>query len=258
MDKAILITGGTGNLGRLLVTELRHGGHRVRVLSRKPRDGEDGVEYVTGDLATGEGVAAAVAGVDTVVHCASASKGDADTTRTIVRAAEREGVKHLVFISVVGVDKLSFGYFKNKLAAEEVVRASSVPWTLLRATQFYDMIYDGARRMAALPVVPVPRGFPVEPVDAADVAARLAELAVSPPAGRVPDLTGPNRTTFAGIVRELLRANGRKRPVVPLWLPGMARINAGGLLAPERAEAGPPQRAARSWEDFLGAKSAHP
>lgn len=257
MDKTILITGGTGNLGRLLVAELRAAGQGIRVLTRTSRASEDGVEYVTGDLTTGEGVAAAVAGVDTVVHCASASKGDADTTRTIVRAAEREGVKHLVFISVVGVDRVSFGYFKNKLAAEEVVRTSSVPWTLLRATQFYDMIYDGARRMAALPVVPVPRGFPVEPVDAADVAARLAELAVSPPAGRVPDLTGPHRTTFADIVRELLRATGRRRPVVPIWMPGLARINAGGLLAPDRNEAGPPQRASRSWQDFLGARSAH-
>lgn len=256
MDRLILITGGTGNLGRLLVADLRAGGHAIRVLSRKERDNENGVEYVTGDLVTGQGVAAAVAGVDTVVHCASASKGDAETTRTLVRAAEREGVRHLVFISVVGVDRVSFGYFKNKLAAEDVVRSSSVPWTLLRATQFYDMIYDGARRMARLPLVPVPRGFPVEPVDAADVAARLAELAVSPPGGRVPDLTGPHRTTFADIVRELLRANGSKRPVVPMWLPGMARINAGGLLAPDTNEAGPPQRAPRSWQDYLGAKSA--
>lgn len=257
MDTAILVTGGTGKLGRLLVAKLHDSGHRVRVLTRKPRDGEAGVEYVTGDLATGNGVAAAVAGVETVVHCASAQKGDADTTRTLVEAAEREGVKHLVFISVVGVDRVSFGYFKNKLAAEEVVRSSSVPWTLLRATQFYDMIYDGARRMAALPVVPVPRGFPVEPVDAADVAARLAELATSPPAGRVPDLTGPHRTTFAGIVRDLLRANGRRRPVLPIWMPGLSRINAGALLAPDQAPAGPPQRATRSWEDFLSARSAH-
>jgi uncharacterized protein YbjT (DUF2867 family) len=257
MDKAILVTGGTGNLGRLLVNELRGVGQHVRVLTRRPRETGDGVEYVVGDLVTGEGVAAAVAGVDTVVHCASASKGDADTTRTLVRAAEREGVKHLVYISVVGVDRVSFGYFKNKLAAEEVVRTSSVPWTLLRATQFYDMIYDGASRMAKLPVVPVPRGFPVEPVDAADVAARLAELALAPPAGRVPDLTGPHRTSFADTVRELLRVKGSRRRVVPLWFPGLSRINAGGLLAPDTNEAGPPQRAPRSWEDYLGAKSAH-
>jgi uncharacterized protein YbjT (DUF2867 family) len=128
---------------------------------------------------------------------------------------------------------------------------------VLRATQFYDMIYDGARKLAKLPVVFVPRRFPVEPVDAADVAARLATLAIEPPAGRVPDLTGPQRTTFAGTLRDLLRVTGRNRPVVPVWLPGMGKINAGALLAPDHTAAGPPQRAPRTWEEFVLSKTRH-
>ncbi len=256
MNTPILVTGGTGTLGRHVVARLRDEGQRVRVLSRKAHDRTDGVEPVTGDLMTGDGVSEAVSGVHTIVHCASAQKGDVEATTTLVRAAEQAGVQHMVFISIVGVDRLSFGYFKSKLAAEHVVRSSTVPWTVLRATQFYDMIYDGARRLAKLPVVLVPSGFPVEPVDARDVAARLAELAVSPPAGRVPDLTGPQRTTFAGILRELLRVTGRNRPVVPIPLPGLGKINAGALLASEEPGIGPPQRAARSWHEYVGAKRA--
>lgn len=253
MTAPILVTGGTGTLGRLVVGRLNAEGIPVRVLSRTPRDPAEGIEYVVGDLSTGAGVADAVAGVQTIVHCASAQKGDVEATTTLVRAAEQAGTGHLVFISIVGVDRLSFSYFKAKLAAEQVVCSSTVPWTVLRATQFYDMIYRGASRLAKLPVVPVPRKFPVEPVDAGDVAARLVELALAPPAGRVPDLTGPRRTTFAGTLRDLLRVTGKRRPVVQIWMPGMAKINSGALLAPDRTEAGPPQRATRPWEDFVSA-----
>ncbi|MDG6106603.1 NAD(P)H-binding protein [Dactylosporangium aurantiacum] len=258
MAAPVLVTGGTGTLGRRVVDRLTAAGVPVRVLSRTPREATGGAEYVVGDLTTGAGVAEAVAGAPTIVHLASAQKGDAATTATLVRAAEQAGTAHLVFISIVGVDRVSFGYFKEKLAAEQVVCASTVPWTVLRATQFYDMIYSGARKLAKLPVVPVPRGFPVEPVDASDVADRLVELALAPPAGRVPDLTGPHRTTFAGTLRDLLRVTGKRRPVLQLWFPGMAKINAGGLLAPDSTEAGPPQRGKRSWEDFVRASTAPP
>jgi uncharacterized protein YbjT (DUF2867 family) len=254
MTAPILVTGGTGTLGRLVVAAFGEKGVPVRVLSRSPHARTDAVEFVVGDLETGAGITDAVAGTGTVVHLASAKKGDATTTDRLVRAAADAGVEHLVYISVVGVDRLPWGYFKEKLAAEQVVIAGPVPWTMMRATQFYEMIYAGARRLAKLPVVPVPRGFPVEPVDPADVADRLVELALGPPAGRVPDLAGPERTSFAGTLRDLLRVTGKKRPVLPLPLPGMSKVNAGALLAPEGTQAGTPQRGKRSWPDFVAAR----
>jgi uncharacterized protein YbjT (DUF2867 family) len=252
----ILVTGGTGTLGRLVVPRLRDDGHTVRVLSRGGRDAGNGIELVTGDLDTGEGIDAAVEGAEVVVHCAGTTKGDEVKTRSLVRAASRAGVRHLVHISVVGtdrvpvvsgVDRAMFGYFASKRAAEEVVADSGLPWTTLRATQFHQSFLALARQMARLPVIPVAAGFRFQPVDAREVADRLAELALEAPAGLVPDLAGPRVLGMDALVREYLRASGRHRPVLPVRLPGRAAraVRAGANLAPDRAVG------RRTWEEFL-------
>jgi uncharacterized protein YbjT (DUF2867 family) len=252
----ILVTGGTGTLGRLVVPRLRDDGHTVRVLSRGGRDAGNGIELVTGDLDTGEGIDAAVERAEVVVHCAGTTKGDEVKTRSLVRAASRAGVRHLVYISVVGtdrvpvvsgVDRAMFGYFASKRAAEEVVADSGLPWTTLRATQFHQSFLALARGMARLPVIPVAAGSRFQPVDAREVADRLAELALEAPAGLVPDLAGPRVLGMDALVREYLRASGKRRPVLPVRLPGRAAraIRAGANLAPDRAVG------RRTWEEFL-------
>jgi uncharacterized protein YbjT (DUF2867 family) len=256
MTTSILLTGGTGTLGRLVVPRLRDAGCPVRVLSRRGHEPADGVEYVTGDLTTGEGVDAAVAGVGTIVHCAGTSSGDEVKARTLVRAATAAGAEHLVYISVVGadrvpvlsrVDRAMFGYFASKRAAEQVVEASGLPWTTLRATQFHDLLLMVARQMAKLPVVPVPAGVRFQPVDAGDVATRLVELALGKPSGLVPDIAGPRVYSMAELLRGYLRATHRRRPLVPVRLPGAAAraVRAGAILAPDHAVG------RRTWEDFL-------
>jgi uncharacterized protein YbjT (DUF2867 family) len=143
MTSPILVTGGTGTLGRLVVRRLRDAGSNVRVLSRRSHKSGDGIEFMTGDLATGEDIEAAVNGVETIVHLAGSAKGDGDKARNLVRAASRAGAPHLVYISVVsaervsvvsGVDRAMFGYIASKRAAEKVVEDSGLPWTTLRAT----------------------------------------------------------------------------------------------------------------------------
>src|SRR5205814_4804812 len=149
----------------------------------------------------------------------------------LVRAAARAGTRHLVYISVVGADRVPvvsgtdramFGYFASKLAAERVVADSGLPWTTLRATQFHDLILMVAQQMAKLPVIPVPAGCRFQPIDAGEVADRLVELALGTPAGLVPDLAGPRVYKMAELLRGYLRASHRQRPIVPLWLPGRA------------------------------------
>src|SRR5512142_547989 len=102
MTPPILVTGGTGTLGRQVVPLLRQGGHSLRVLTRQARQSGDGVRYLTGDLIKGEGIEPAVDGVGTVVHLAGGPKGDDVATRNLVRAAARAGVQHIVYISVIG------------------------------------------------------------------------------------------------------------------------------------------------------------
>jgi uncharacterized protein YbjT (DUF2867 family) len=256
MTSPILVTGGTGTLGRQVVPRLREAGCDVRVLSRRTREAADGIEYVTGDLLKDEGTQAAVDGAGIIVHCAGGAKGDDEATRNLVRAASLAGTQHLVYISVVGADRIPivsgidramFGYFGSKLAAERAVADSGLPWTTLRAAQFHDLCLKTAQQMARLPVIPVPAGFRFQPVDAGEVAARLVELALGTPAGLVPDMAGPRVYRMADLLRGYLQARRKHRLMVPVRLPGKAAraVRAGANLAPERAVGH------RTWEDFL-------
>ena len=251
----ILVTGGTGTLGRLVVARLRYEGHAVRVLSRGVHVAE-GTEFVSGDLTTGEGVDAAVEGVEVIVHCAGSAKGDQVKAQHLVRAASAAGARHIVYISVVGADRIPmagaidramFGYFGSKFAAERVIAESGIPWTTLRATQFFDLTLLTAQAMAKLPLIPVPAGFRFQPIDAAEVADRLVELAVGAPAGLVPAIAGPRAYDMAELVRSYLRVAGKRRGIIRVPVPGKAAaaISAGANLAPDRAVG------RRTWEEFL-------
>ena len=122
--------------------------------------------------------------------------------------------------------------------------------TVLRATQFFQLILDGAKVLGRLPLVLVPAGFMLQPIDPEEVAARLAELARGEPAGRVPDLAGPEVLSFADVIRIYQRVKRRRRWIVPLWIPGLPAVRAGALLP-----AGVPGHdqliGHRTWKKFL-------
>jgi uncharacterized protein YbjT (DUF2867 family) len=256
MTTPILVIGGTGRLGRLVVALLRDAGCDIRVLSRHAHEAADGIEYVIGDLTKDEGIQDGVAGTGIIVNCAVSPKGDEEQARNLVRAAVRAGTPHLVYVSVVGADRIPvasgidramFGYFEAKLAAERVVADSGVPWTMLRATQFYDAFLIVARQMVKLPVIPVPAGFRFQPVDTGEVAARLVELAHGVPAGLAPEIAGPRVYGMAELLRGYLKARRKHRLMVPVRLPGKAAraVRAGANLALEGTVG------SRTWEDFL-------
>ncbi|MEW2048571.1 SDR family oxidoreductase [Streptomyces sp. NPDC005476] len=228
----ILVTGGTGTLGRLVTERLRTDGHEVRVLSRHTPP------YAVDLREGGPRLDAAVAGVDTVVHCASTPRGgDEQAAANLLAAAREAGVRHLVYISIVGVDRVPFGYYRAKLAVEKLVEESGLGWTVLRATQFHDLLVQVLQTLAKVPVMALPAGVSDQPVEVAEVADRLAELAAGPPAGRVDDLAGPEVRTFESLARAFLKASGRRCAVlnVPLWGASYRAFRAGGHLAPERA-----------------------
>ncbi|GHJ38934.1 SDR family oxidoreductase [Streptomyces sp. TS71-3] len=227
----IVVTGGTGNLGGLITQRLRdQGQHEVRVLSRHaPR-------YAV-DLRTGAGLDEALSGADVVVHCASAPRGDEQAAERLVASMRRTGVRHVVFISIVGVEEVPLRYYRAKLAAERVIADSGVGWTLLRATQFHDLVASVLGAMAKPPVMLVPAGVSDQPIEAAEVADRMAGLAVGEPSGRVPDMGGPEVLGFPELARTYLGATGRRRRVVPVPLVGRAyrAMRDGGHLTPQRA-----------------------
>ncbi|HUZ89083.1 MAG TPA: NAD(P)-binding oxidoreductase [Candidatus Acidoferrales bacterium] len=260
----ILVTGGTGGLGHRMLPRLRAAGRDVRVLSRSHHDSADGIEYVSGDLTKGEGVAAAVEGAEIVLHCAGTGriKDDTAQARNLVRAAQRAGVAHILNISVVGADRIPvktvmdrsmFAYFAAQRAVEVVIEESGLPWTNLRAAQFHDgFILAMVRGMSSLPVVPMPSGFRFQPIDADEVAARLADLTLGPPACQVPDIAGPKVYEAEYLLRSYLAVVGKHRWIVKIPVGGgaAAAIRAGANLAPDHAVGH------RTWEEFLATLNA--
>jgi uncharacterized protein YbjT (DUF2867 family) len=211
----ILITGGTGTLGRPTVERLRANRRPIRILSRRA-----GADHVLGDVTTGAGLADAMRDVDTVLHLAtSAGSKDVEQTRNVIDAAAAAGVTHLIYISIVGVDDIPFGYFRAKLASEQIIERSGIPFTILRATQFHDLIPRFVRTQRWLPVV-LSLDIPDQPIAVEEVADRLVELVDAGPSGRVADIGGPEVLPLRELISTWQRAVGSRKPVWTIRLGG--------------------------------------
>ncbi|WP_181772834.1 SDR family oxidoreductase [Amycolatopsis pittospori] len=251
MTKPILVTGGTGDLGRQVVRRLVAEGRPVRVMSRRPRPSDEPYEWAQCDLRTGDGLAAAVDGVSVIIHCASTlGRGDEQVTRNLVEAARRAGSPHLVYISIVGIDVIRFFYYNEKLASEKVVEESGLPWTVLRATQFHDLVARASAVQRRLPVTFMPSGFRFQPVSTGDVADRLVTLASGGPSERVADMGGPEVRTARDLAEAYHRSTGRRKRIVSVWLPGKVSraFRAGGNLTPDNATG------TGTFEEFLASR----
>lgn len=221
----VLVTGGTGVLGSRVVSRLAADGNAVRVLSRRERPGADGVQSFRGELRSGKGLRAAVEGVDTIVHCASSPLWRARTTevsglRNLI-AATHDARPHLLYISIVGVDRIPYYYYRAKWEAERVLSASSLPWTILRATQFHYLI----SKYALGPLAVAPKGSRVQLLDASEVADQLVELVEAEPSGRVADMGGPEILTMRDVAQLQKKVLGRRLWV--LELPAVGRTAQG-------------------------------
>src|SRR5712691_6956260 len=192
----VLVTGGTGALGRHVVSLLRQSGHRARILSRQPRGH---VDAVRGELKKGAGLEKALAGMDAIIHAASATRDplsgravDVRGTRRLLTMARDAGVQRVVHVSIVGIDRVDYPYFKTKLAAEGVVRENLVPWTILRATQFHSFMERTLNAFSKLPgVTAIPFHWQFQPVDETEVARRVVAAVMEQPAQMLPDFGGP-------------------------------------------------------------------
>ena len=237
MGHEVLVTGATGTLGRKVVGAATAAGHHVRAMSRRSHVGYTGVHWFQGDLLAGTGVEAAVDGVEVVVHCATQGTGDKDVTSTenLVTAARKAGIAHIVYVSIVGIDRIPLPYYKTKLRTEGALGASGVGHTVLRATQFHDLIKMSCSVQRYSPLLCTLRGVRFQPIDTGDVTARLVELIDREPAGRVPDIGGPAVHTHAELARMYLASRRGRRPVVEVPVPGriVAGYREGANLAPD-------------------------
>jgi uncharacterized protein YbjT (DUF2867 family) len=207
----IVVIGGSGLIGSKLVEKLREAGH-----DPLPASPDSGV-----DTLSGEGLQEALEGAEVVVDVSNAPAWDdaavldffQTSSRNILAAETAAGVSHHIVLSVVGTDRLQeSGYFRAKLAQEEAVKAASVPYTILRATQFFEFLSRIADSSVNGESVLLPPVF-VQPESADDVAAALAELAVDEPANGTVELAGPEEFRLDELVRRVLRANNDPRRV---------------------------------------------
>jgi uncharacterized protein YbjT (DUF2867 family) len=224
----IAIAGGTGTLGRHVARELRSRGHDVRVLSRHAPD------YPV-DLTTGDGLDAAVAGCDVVVDAANNSSKQAartliDGSRRLLAAEEAAGVGHHVGVSIVGCEHLAMGYFTVKAQQEQVIEHGPVPWSLVRATQFHELLAATFESAGRWRVLPVPRAA-LQTVASAEVARVVADVAEGRPRlGRV-EVAGPEVTDARDLARTWRSVTGRRALLIPVPLPGkLGRSLRGGAL----------------------------
>jgi uncharacterized protein YbjT (DUF2867 family) len=207
----IAVIGGTGLIGSKLVERLREGGHEP--LAASP---DTGVNTLTG-----EGLSEALEGAQVVVDVANAPVWDdaavldffQTSSRNVLAAEVAARVEHHVTLSVVGADRLpESGYLRAKVAQEEAVKAGSIPYTILRASQFFEFIgriADSSVEGGTVHLAPV---F-VQPESADDVAAALADVAVSGPVNGIVELGGPEQFRLDELARRVLRANNDPRPV---------------------------------------------
>lgn len=225
----IAVVGGTGMLGRHVVKELRLRGHEVRLLSRN-------VPEYRIDLITGEGLTSALKGCDVVVDASNAQKQAEEIwvngSRRLLAAEEAVGVGHHICVSIVGCDKVPFGYFRVKTEQEHVIEHGQVPWTIVRATQFHEYIAGMLVQAGRLKMLPLPH-MPLQTVAVSEVARTIADTAEAAPRhGRI-EIAGPEIVDALELAHIWRTVTGTRGLLLPIPLFGKIKrtLRAGALTA---------------------------
>jgi len=246
----VLVTGGTGSLGQLVVAELARRDVPVRSFSRGLRGQSRFGVTMIGDLVSGEGLAEALDGVRTVVHCAhdsSAPDNSIAGARNLLKASKAAGVEHFVYISIAGIEPAKdFPYYAVKLEEERLVMDSGIGWSILRAAQFYTLIHAILMRLnKGRFIMSVPREITFRPIAVETVARRLADIAMGPPQQRCRDIAGPEARKLEDLAREWLHFRGRRKIVMPFL------SSSPGFKAFRKLEHGDADLAGPDWTQWL-------
>ena len=214
----ILVAGGTGALGRDVVAKLRTTEHRIRILSRKTAPVDSSIEWARGDIITGDGLAKALADVNIVVNCTGDAQNayvtDVLGVKRLAEMAKQARVQHFFHISIVGIDRIDVEFYHHKVSAEAVVLDSEIPYSILRVTQFHTLLDTALSKIEAVPegyALPVAHDAQFQVIDTRDVAEYMLPL-LDDPAGRLPDLGGPEILRVDEMARLYLAARGIENP----------------------------------------------
>jgi uncharacterized protein YbjT (DUF2867 family) len=242
----IAVAGGTGTIGRRIAAVLARDGHEVRALSRGAR------EYPV-DLRTGAGLEAALDGCEVVIDASNgppSGKARAVLVEGSCRLLEvevRAGVRHHVCVSIVGIDDVPLSYYRVKLEQERVVETAGLPWTIVRSTQFHDLLGALLASTGRRHVLPAARAQ-FQPVDVDEAAAVVAAAATDPPRLGRTTIAGPEVHDLRSLARAWREATGRRAIEIPIPMPGrLGRALREGRLTC----ANPDVRGARTFAEWL-------
>lgn len=223
----ILVTGGTGTLGRQLVRQLCYQGFDVGILTRrKDVDLPSGAKVYAGDMTSVDTIREAVGSASVIIHCASNPRQpteDVEGTGNILRSIDRRVLRHLIYMSIAGIERSSYPYYRAKYEVEKMIQSSDIPWSVLRATQFHDLVL---RRLikpfdqgGGLPLR-IPGGMRFQSVDISDVGNRLQQIAMTDCLRTTITICGPETLTIEEMAKIYLDVVGRNDKVEPAEIEG--------------------------------------
>ncbi|HIZ34252.1 MAG TPA: NAD(P)H-binding protein [Candidatus Ruania gallistercoris] len=260
MTPPVLVTGATGRLGRAVIARLVAAGVPVRALSRHPKQHTDAVSWVTGDVTTGAGIGQAVDGAGAIVHLASAPYRRGYTreveihgTQRLLEEAAAANVQHIIYTSIIGCDRIPWGYFRTKTEAEGMVAGGPVPSNILRLGQFHDFVDQTFRSLARTGLLVSDRRVLAQPVDTADVAERIHAAVRAGPSNRTEEFAGPEVLSLRSAAEQWSTATGTRRFILPVRIPGkLGRAFRAGHLTTSATP-----RGVRTWRDHLASRYGH-
>ncbi|WP_075618472.1 SDR family oxidoreductase [Paenisporosarcina indica] len=219
----ILVTGSTGLLGSALLNQLSSSAYKIKITSRSKREQSAPFEWVYSDLLSGDGIEEAVKGVDVIIHAATSPLKNS-------RIVEVSGfgeflgkiqhIKHFIYPSIVGIDEIPFKYYKLKYEAEDLLKNSSIPHTIVRATQFHNFVEKSFLSKPLFKRYIVPGNMKFQSVDVSEFANHLIGLVDKGPQGRTDDFGGPDILTLREMAELKIRINNETNKVQTFSLPG--------------------------------------
>ncbi|WP_160724937.1 SDR family oxidoreductase [Bacillus sp. USDA818B3_A] len=219
----ILVTGSTGQLGSALLKQLKGSDYKVKITSRRKPEGIGDFEWVYSDLLYGEGLEEAIKDVDIIIHAATSPIKHSKMVEVSgfkEFLSKMEHIKHFIYPSIVGIEEIPFKYYKEKFEAEDLLKNSSVPHTIVRATQFHHFVENIFLSKSLFKRYIVPGNFKFQSVDVSEYANHLTGLVEKGPQGRAEDFGGPDIMTLREMAEMKININNETNKVLSFSLPG--------------------------------------
>lgn len=258
--KRVLVTGGTGALGKWVVNYLSEKKYSVSILtSKEDISPENGVSIFTGDLANNTGLFKATAEADVIIHCASNPQNfervDTEGTQNLLKAINKQRASHFIYISIVGVDKSEYPYYKAKHVVEKMIAESGIPYTIIRTTQFHNFVLSIAQTLIAEQqngLVTTPPGMRFQSIHIREVAEKLVDV-VEQSAGFISEFGGPEVLSFQEMVQQYLVATRTNLRIKSSNMEGerYKLFRSGVNLCPDN------KNGKITWQEFLKEKFLH-